>query len=558
MRKKGPGRLFKRNQLEWNESQELNNFTGSFFQIIDLQKNKKRRIKLGKIKANILFKTENGNRYLFDSKHKTTTLCHPLFYYLVQLDEQGVDLASWINQKTDFATISIDNIGTYAREDILYYYNKYLLLKKNGYFSEIDNDQKLYSQVAVGEIENALANVENVIFEVTESCNLNCMYCCFGRFYVQNPEKPRVVTPNSATAIQLLNYLKSQWESQQNHFNNKIIWIGFYGGEPLLNFEFIREVVNEANQLNLSRNNRFAFRMTSNGVLLTKYMDYLVQHDFFLTISLDGTEKNNEYRLTNSGESTHELIMENLYMLKEKYPEYFKNNISFNTVIHNKNTVTDVYRFFQMHFDKIPIFSTISRTGIDESQRERFMETFRGFIQSISGSEVYDEIEKKEFARLPNIQDLTAFIFNQNHSVFTDYSQLLVKDNQRKRFPTGTCIPFQGKFFLTARGNIMTCESIDHRFVLGTATPERVTIDPTEVASRYTAWFEFIRQKCLTCYFVDHCKMCIFTNDLSKETPECEEYYTREDMGDYIAKKIEYLEKKPWLYNKILKGGTHV
>lgn len=56
--------------------------------------------------------------------------------------------------------------------------------------------------------------------------------------------------------------------------------------------------------------------MTTNGVLLNKYMDFLVSNDFSLLISLDGDEFNNSYRNNKLGRNSFSHVTDNIDKLK--------------------------------------------------------------------------------------------------------------------------------------------------------------------------------------------------------------------------------------------------
>jgi uncharacterized protein len=69
--------------------------------------------------------------------------------------------------------------------------------------------------------------------------------------------------------------------------------IGFYGGEPLLNFETIKRIVSYAKEL--YQNWSLTFTMTTNATLLDQQMiDYIIEKDFLIYVSLDGPRENHD------------------------------------------------------------------------------------------------------------------------------------------------------------------------------------------------------------------------------------------------------------------------
>ncbi len=79
--------------------------------------------------------------------------------------------------------------------------------------------------------------------------------------------------------------------------------------------------------------------MTTNATLIHKHIDFLVDNKFNIMISLDGNEGNDSYRIIKkNNKNSFSKVIKNIDFIKDKYPDYFKNNISFNAVLHNQNS----------------------------------------------------------------------------------------------------------------------------------------------------------------------------------------------------------------------------
>lgn len=83
--------------------------------------------------------------------------------------------------------------------------------------------------------------------------------------------------------------------------------------------------------------------MTTNAMLLDKYMDFLQEKEFRLLISLDGNEEGQGYRVDTRGNNSFPRVFHNIKLLQETYPEYFEKHVRFNAVLHNKNSVESIY-----------------------------------------------------------------------------------------------------------------------------------------------------------------------------------------------------------------------
>ena len=91
-------------------------------------------------------------------------------------------------------------------------------------------------------ISYQLSNLSQITFEVTDACNLRCKYCAYGELYEDYDKRTNKKMPVD-TAISLLDYLIQFWQSNQNISSDRNVYISFYGGEPLLNMNFIKHVV---------------------------------------------------------------------------------------------------------------------------------------------------------------------------------------------------------------------------------------------------------------------------------------------------------------------------
>ena len=325
-------------------------------------------------------------------------------------------------------------------------------------------------------IIHTLANMRQLVFEVTDACNLKCKYCAYGEMYEDYDTREEKMLPVEK-AIRLIDYLVDFWNSDRNTSLKQKIYISFYGGEPLLNMPFIRTIVDYVeNKLNCP-DRQFEFSMTTNAILLNKHMDYLHEHGVILLVSLDGNKENTGYRVDRSGNSTFDRIVGNIDRLKEKYPGYFKERVNFNAVLHNKNSIEEIYRFFKDKYDKIPSIGELNNVGIRKEMQDVYNKTYRNSNESLHQSEHYEEIERDMFIRSGTYQSVTLFLHQYSGFVFKDYTDLLFDRNEQKRLPTGTCIPFSKKMYVTVNGKILPCERIGHQFALSEITGTEVRLD---------------------------------------------------------------------------------
>ncbi|MCP4152978.1 MAG: hypothetical protein GY757_34920 [bacterium] len=105
--------------------------------------------------------------------------------------------------------------------------------------------------------------------------------------------------------------------------------------------------------------------------------------------------------------------MGNVEKLRAKYPDYFKNKVNFNAVLHNKNSVSEIHTFFKNTFDKVPAIGELSTSGITPSKKEEYLQTYTNVNQSLFAAEDYNTIVANMFINLPNIQSVGIFAYNK-------------------------------------------------------------------------------------------------------------------------------------------------
>lgn len=500
-----------------------------------------------------LLETSKENKYFLDRKLKKVHLSHPLLFFMLKLYGDGINVRDRLdNLSQNEDPVEIPGGGKYSKEEIEYYYGKFMFLKENGYFTEIDQEEKLDANLTAEAIKHSLANTSQIILEVTDRCNCNCRYCWFGDFYSFHDRRENK-NMDIQTAKNILHYLIELWNSPLNQSYDRPIYLTLYGGEPLLNFPLIKEIVDYVKESKTLRN-RFIFAITTNGILLHKYMDFLVENNFDLLVSLDGNERNNAYRLSENGKPIFQTIMENVNTLRNKYPDYFSTNVNFISVLHNKNSVSEIYRFFKEQFDKIPQIGPLNPLGVKESQKKDFWKTYANLTQSLYETEDYSVIEKDMFTRLPKAQDASIFLHRCNDFCFHDYNDLLFSAGNNKRTPTGTCVPFSKKIYVSVNGKILPCERIGQQFGLGTVTAAGVELDFQKIAEQYNNYYRKMRQQCGNCSNADICTQCLFNiPSIDEDQPVCPGAMTETDYAEYISSIIGTFEDEPGTFSKILR-----
>lgn len=151
---------------------------------------------------------------------------------------------------------------------------------------------------------------------LTDACNLNCSYCPFARL---NSHGQNISGMSFEVAKRAINFwvesLLSNCDPEQPC--NLI----FYGGEPLLNLETIKQSLGYINRLRIEKKvpNNIRFLLDTNGTLLSEEAVCLLRYwDLDVTVALDGfSETNDRYRRDLNNRGTYRKVVKALELLKK-------------------------------------------------------------------------------------------------------------------------------------------------------------------------------------------------------------------------------------------------
>lgn len=402
------------------------------------------------------------------------------------------------------------------------------------------------------DIEYSLANLKQLVFEVTDACNLRCKYCAYADLYEGYDQRENLKLPFQKAKL-IIDYLYEYWEKRYCIEVNDPITIGFYGGEPLLNVPFIQQVINYIESLN-PIGKKFHYNMTTNAILLDRYMDFLAENEFRLLISLDGDEKGQSYRVDTKGKNSFDKVLANIQLLRSKYPSYFEHYVMFNSVLHNRNEVESTYRFIKDKFGKEPMISPLNNSGVRKDKLQEFYQAYQNVATSIQKANNCEALKNELFIKSPETSALVNYIYHHTGNVFNDYNDLLLGREGSSFPPSGTCIPFSKKMFITVKGRILQCEKIDHEFALGQITNKKVELNLEQAARQHNKYtFRYMNQ-CKTCAAKQLCTQCVYQiDDIHDKTSKCYSYYSATQHEKQKEYYMDHLDKHPELYNRILK-----
>lgn len=469
----------------------------------------------------IIHTTENNNHYIYDDYSRLSMLIHP----------------------------EIRNVHENGNCNDVYYYEKYKYLKEHGFFSRTIEPH--FEMLDESDVKDSIIQTNQIVFEVTSACNLDCVYCGYGDLFQISNARSRKMNLDVNKAIQLIRYI---YDLKIKNTKSKLV-IGFYGGEPLLKVDFMQQIINEVDKLNVAKKLNVEYSITTNATLLDRCMDFLVKNNVQLAISLDGDEYAHSYRIyKGNGKSSFDKVIENVDALQKKYPIYFDKSVNFISVLHNRNTVKCIYEFICGRYHKIPEIVELNINGGKSTKAK--------ILQNMFHSKWMSEYAYRKEAHMLEgtlyeslfFRDLFSFVKYYTLNYYLLSKTYLFKQ-QEKFFPTGTCLPFSLKIFLTAQNKILPCEKINPIYALG-EIKDSVELNIKEIVQKYNKYYEYAVGVCSKCYNYKFCGSCIFHFDnLEKDKIcdlNCKYFKDREAFEKDLYYKFSFLEQNPAEYLYIL------
>ena len=405
------------------------------------------------------------------------------------------------------------------------------------------------------DIKYNIMNLPQVVFEVTDACNLRCRYCGYAGLYEGYDKREDKMLPFQY-AKRIIDYLYTFWASEYDPDLQTPISFGFYGGEPLLNFSLVQQIINYIRELpNVGKTYRF--NMTTNAMLLDRYMDYLVENNFNITISLDGDESCQGFRVDARGKNSFERVFRNVCLLRDKYPDFFLSNVNFNSVLHSKNSVARIYDFIEREFGKKPRISPLTTSGVREDKLQEFKKTYKNYYDDVHSSVNCEALQERLFIYNPETNMLMNYLFYKTGNVFPNYTSLFINSSNSYIIPTGTCTPFSKKLFVTVNGRILQCERINQDFSLGQVDSDGVRLDFDKIANQYNEYIERFNTQCSVCANVRQCSHCILQADKDFVKKKCSVFISHLSTSNQLdSVALDYLRNHPHLYREIIDNIT--
>lgn len=436
----------------------------------------------------------------------TSLFCKNMLY------ERGTTMASDIFFKTHYgykgySAFSNKIINVDSGSKCTFSCNEVEKLKEKGYFKlRLVKDLKFnVDKIFLGKFNR---NLSHLVLQITQNCNLSCSYCAF----VSNSGVQRLhanINMSFETSKKAIDYL---W---RNSIDSPKITIGFYGGEPFLNFKLMKQIVMYC--LDRFEGKEIVFNATTNGTILNdEILEFIKNTNFIITFSLDGSkvihDVNRKFKKSKIG--SYDIIIKNIYKIHDNYPNLF-DKMRINVTLDPSKRYVDYLNIY----DEIPIInSSMVSAGVIDDDMLYNKNSYS--VEFLSGFE-YDkflailnymvkEAPSKSLAMAPIMQ-----IMNKIQNVIGESN---ISENS---IPSGPCVPGMKKLFVNVDGDFYPCEKIRETSIATKIGDVYEGID-FEAVGRLMNIQYLTSDECNKCWAFRLCESCALYSDngycLDRET----------------------------------------
>lgn len=425
-------------------------------------------------------------------------------------DNQGIELAAKITGVDKF--IEEYKAGYYTNLSKMFF--KDAIEPSGGQWQKIAIARAVFSDSSVLVLDEPTAALDPKsevkmydTLALTEQCNLRCKYCGYMPKYMD--ESYTLKEMSSDTAFKAIDIL------MKNSHESEICHVGFYGGEPLLRLNLIKECVAYIKEKYPFR--KPAYNITTNAVLLDEDVaEFLIKNDIKIIISLDGpTQQLNKYRVFQNGKSSFDIVCKNIQMLYRKNPKYFRESVTYNVVMYNgasQELFEAVDSLWKSNVNMIDLFPTDYFMRVRDKSDESLLSAGRINIKS------YD------FAYKNMLKNMKKY-----------YNSFNGPSGGNKILPGGFCIAGVRKNFVTTDGKIIVCEKVDESQEIFEIGDVDNGIDISKVR-RLISYTLKRTEKCKKCWAAKFCKIC-FKDIININDEFCDKARkdVERELGYYLA-----------------------
>ena len=237
-----------------------------------------------------------------------------------------------------------------APQDLEECYDQVAALRDSGKLFAPDTFESMAGHLK----EKTAGVVKALCLHVAHTCNLNCAYC----FASQGKYHGDRAVMSFEVGKRALDFLIEHSGSRRN------LEVDFFGGEPLMNFDVVKQLVAYARSIEKQHNKNFRFTLTTNGVLIDDdVIDFANREMSNVVLSLDGRKEiHDRYRVDYAGNGSWDRIVPKFQKLVEARGG--RNYYMRGTFTHaNPDFLKDIQQMLDLGFTELSMEPVVSAPG---------------------------------------------------------------------------------------------------------------------------------------------------------------------------------------------------
>ena len=271
-----------------------------------------------------------------------------------------------------------------TKEDIEECYAQIVTLKDSGKLFTPDTFKPM-----AGELKRKTSGVIKALcLHVAHSCNLNCAYC----FASQGKYQGERALMSFETGKRALDFLIENSGTRRN------LEVDFFGGEPLMNWDVVKQLVEYARSIEKEKGKNFRFTLTTNGVKIDDdVIDFSNREMSNVVLSLDGRKEiHDRYRVDYNGKGSWDLIVPKFQKFVEARGG--KNYYMRGTFTHaNPDFLEDIKQMLDLGFTELSMEPVVCASGDPSELTEQDKETVMKQYEDLAELMLEKDKEGKPF-----------------------------------------------------------------------------------------------------------------------------------------------------------------
>lgn len=371
--------------------------------------------------------------------------------------------------------------------------NRYTYHQDSNKIDEGEEDKTLKDVSLLQPIKfSTMPDVDTFVVCYTTKCNLRCSYCCYSGQY-RNTRTHGMQSFDTNDIDPLMDFIDGISPSKPLH-------IMFYGGESLLDFEGVKNVVEKAET---RWSEKIRFSVSTNGTLLSRPIaEWAVAHSITLNVSVDGIQKyHDRYRKFVSNRGSFAYVHKNLTDIQSSHPTFFQEKVNL------LMTVSDI--------------RDLSGIALGWANDELLMHKVPALVSIVAPNYLKGVPLENEASKKATLYALLHLYEQNPENGVLDrfFEEMILLWSERQIFPLEntavipTCIPQNHKLYIDIDGSVGLCEKTCDNLRMGNIHDGIDWDAANQIALKL---YEVRQKRCGRCSILRLCDICPTSLDLNE------------------------------------------